>query len=344
MTTGLDRTRPPAAIDAAREVFDAPLRAAVEGIADPRMRLIAGYQMGFWDAAGEADASGRGKAVRPALALLAARAVSGSPQPGVPGAVAVELVHNFSLLHDDIIDRDVERRHRPTGWVVYGEGQAILAGTAMLTAAVESLAADAATAPRTLPILLSSVQHLISGQSRDIVLEGDDTASIEQVLSMEEGKTSSLIMCALALGAAGAGAPAPVVEQLTEAGRRLGLAFQIVDDVLGIVGDAAATGKSASSDVRAGKRSVPVVMALRSGTDAGAQLGALLTARTPETDDEVAHAVGLITASGALDRARAEAEQHLTEALNLIESADLADADAAADLRDVARFLVRRNW
>ena len=107
---------------------------------DPRMRLIAGYQLGWCDADGAPVEGGGGKAIRPALARAVGR---GRRRPREPRRarprVAVELVHNFSLLHDDIMDRDVERRHRPTGWVVFGDGQAILAGNAMLTAAIEVL-------------------------------------------------------------------------------------------------------------------------------------------------------------------------------------------------------------
>ncbi|HVU91929.1 MAG TPA: polyprenyl synthetase family protein, partial [Jatrophihabitans sp.] len=128
----------PASIERIRRVVEPALRAEVERLADPRMRRIAGYQLGWWDADGTPTPGGGGKAIRPTLAVLAAEA-AGDAAAGVPVAVALELVHNFSLLHDDIMDRDVERRHRPTGWVAFGEGQAILAGNAMLVAAIQTL-------------------------------------------------------------------------------------------------------------------------------------------------------------------------------------------------------------
>jgi len=344
MTTRVSRSGLPAAVAHARDLVDAPLRAAVNRLENEQMRLIAGYQLGLWNAAGEPDDAGGGKALRPALVLLAAQAAGGSPDPGVPAAVAVELVHNFSLLHDDIMDRDVERRHRPTGWVVYGEGQAILAGNAMLTAAVETLLRDDPCSARTVPVLLSTVQQLISGQSADLALEGDDTAQLEDVLAMEEGKTAALLAGSLALGASAAGAAAAVVERLAEAGRLLGLAFQIVDDVLGIVGDSTVTGKSASSDIRAGKRSAPVVAALNSGTDAGRELRDLLHDGPPESEEQIVRAVQLIEAGGGLTWAAAESERLLEQAVDQLHAAGLEHDGAAGDLEQVARFLVRRDW
>ncbi|MBE7187773.1 polyprenyl synthetase family protein, partial [Jatrophihabitans endophyticus] len=317
-----------------------------DAFGDERMRRVAGYQLGFWDAAGNPSPGASGKAVRPALVLLAAEAVGGSAEAGVPAAVAVELVHNFSLLHDDIMDRDVERRHRPTGWVAFGEGQAILAGNAMLTAAIEALVADDPHCSTTVPVLLRTVQELIDGQSSDLALEGDDTVGIDEVLAMEEGKTAALIAGAMALGALAGGADGPTVELLARAGRQVGIAFQLVDDVLGIVGDSAVTGKSASSDVRAGKRSAPVVAALRSGTPEGAELAARLAAGTPESDEDVERAVALIEAAGGVRWASGRAEQLLDEALTTLGSLPTGPTDSGepvGDLARVAEYLVRRD-
>jgi geranylgeranyl diphosphate synthase type I len=333
----------PAALGRARTLVEPALRAAVDRLEDARMRLIAGYQLGWWDADGVPTDSG-GKSIRPTLALLAAEAVAGDPDPAVPGAVAVELVHNFSLLHDDIMDRDVERRHRPTGWVVFGEGQAILAGNAMLTAAFEALARSAAPTPESMDLLLTAVQRLITGQSADLALERGADVELAAVLDMELGKTAALIECSLGLGALSAGAKPDQVSHLREAGRHLGLAFQLVDDILGVVGDPAVTGKSASSDVRAGKRSAPVIAALRAGTAESHRLAELLAAGPPETDADVAAAVALIDAAGGIEWAGAEAQRLLEQALAEFEAAALAERAAVSELREVAGFLVHRNW
>ena len=332
----------PAAIARCRALVEPALRAVLDGFGDERMRLVAGYQLGFWDAAGVPSPDASGKAVRPALVLLAAEAVGSPPEVGIPAAVAIELVHQFSLLHDDIMDRDVERRHRPTGWVAFGEGPAILAGNAMLTAAIETLVTDDPSCSSTVPMLLRTVAELIDGQSADLALEGDDTAGIDEVLAMEEGKTAALIAGAMALGALAAGAGADAVDLLARVGRQVGIAFQLVDDVLGVVGDSSVTGKSASSDVRAGKRSAPVVAALNSGTAEGEQLIELLAGGAPETDADVARAVALIAGAGGIEWASRRAEELLDEALATL--ATLAtDGPRNSDLVRVAEYLVRRD-
>ncbi|WAX57349.1 polyprenyl synthetase family protein [Jatrophihabitans cynanchi] len=332
--------RTPPAIARACELVEPALRAAVAGLADERMRLVASYQLGWCDADGTPVEGGGGKMIRPTLAVLSAQAVGGDPQAGVPGAVALELVHNFSLLHDDIMDRDTERRHRPTGWVAFGEGQAILAGNAMLTAAVEVITAGA---PHTLPHLLGAVQHLISGQSEDLALERRPDAALEDVLRMEEGKTAALLACASSIGALAAGAPEPSLRALGEFGRLMGLAFQLVDDVLGVVGDPVVTGKSASSDVRAGKRSAAVVAALGAGLPQSAELAELLRPGPPETEADVTRARELIVAAGGIDWALDEADRLLDCALRSLHQVQPASPAAVADLEEVARFIVARD-
>ena len=167
------------------------------------------------------------------------------------------------------MDRDLERRHRPTGWAVFGEGQAILAGNAMCLLAIDILRQADGPGLRALPCLTGAIHGLISGQSDDLAFENADSVDLAACLRMEAGKTAALLSCSTAIGALLVGAPAAVVDGLAGFGFELGIAFQLVDDVLGIIGDPAVTGKSASSDVRTGKRSAPVVAALRSGTDAG---------------------------------------------------------------------------
>jgi geranylgeranyl diphosphate synthase type I len=317
----------------------------VAAIPDERMRLVASYQLGWCEADGTpvTDVNGGGKMIRPALALLSAEAAGGTAADGVPGGVALELVHNFSLLHDDIMDRDTERRHRKTGWVVFGEGQAILGGNAMLTSAVEVLMADPQCSPRTVPQLLSTVQHLISGQSADLALEQRSHVELAEVLDMEAGKTAALLACASSIGALAVGAPEPVVGALADYGHLMGLAFQLVDDVLGVTGDPSVTGKSASSDVRAGKRSAVVVAALNAGTDESARLADLLADGPPQTEADVALATSLIVGAGGVQWALREADRLLDEALERLDSVGPAGGSATAELASVARYIVARD-
>jgi geranylgeranyl diphosphate synthase type I len=256
--------------------------------------------------------------------------------------VAVELVHNFSLLHDDIMDRDIERRHRPTGWVVFGEGDAILAGNAMLTLAVQVLLDNGFEGRRSLPLLMQTTQALIAGQTQDLGLERRAEVTLEQVLTMEAGKTAALLSCASSIGALSAGAPDYIVNGLAAFGYELGMAFQLIDDVLGVVGDPARTGKSSSSDVRAGKRSAPIVAALTSGTAAGDRLRGLLADGPPEDEDTVLLATALIDEAGGLEWTNRQADTHLQRAMAQLKALNLVES-ATEELAAVASYIVARD-
>jgi geranylgeranyl diphosphate synthase type I len=323
------------------ELVTPALRDAV-GMLDDRLRLIASYQLGWcdWDGTPSTDAGGKG--LRPTLAILSAQAGGGQPADGVPGAVAVELVHNFSLLHDDVMDRDLERRHRPTGWAAFGEGQAILAGNAMCLLAVDVLRQAAGPGLRALPCLTGAVHRLISGQSDDLALENAESIDLATCLRMEAGKTAALLACSASIGAVLADAPVPVVDALAGFGFELGIAFQLVDDILGIVGDPDVTGKSASSDVRTGKRSAPIVAALRSDTEAGIALNELMATGPPQTDDDVELAAKLIAEAGGLRWTAREADHRLTRALGHLHPVS-AQTGAVADLVTLARYVVDRD-
>src|SRR5689334_24099261 len=162
------------------------LRAAVARLVPP-MDTVAAYHFGWIDQAGRpADGDG-GKAVRPALALLSAEAAGGAPEVGVPGSVAVELVHNFSLLHDDLMDGDEQRRHRDTVWKVHGPAQAILVGDALFALANEILLElGTVEAGRATRRLTSATRALIDGQAQDISYEHRDRVSVEECLRSEE--------------------------------------------------------------------------------------------------------------------------------------------------------------
>jgi geranylgeranyl diphosphate synthase type I len=342
-TSRRDTVRTPEAIARTRDLVGPALRYAVDAIPDERMRLVASYQLGWCDANGSAVEGGGGKMIRPTLAVLSAEAVGGGAAAGVPGGVALELVHNFSLLHDDIMDGDTERRHRPTGWVAFGEGQAILAGNAMLTAAVQVVGQDAASAPRTVPHLLGAVQELISGQSADLALERQEHVELDDVLQMEVGKTAALLSCAASIGAVAAGASTHDVAALAEYGHSVGLAFQLVDDVLGVIGDPSVTGKSASSDVRAGKSSAVIIAAMRSGTPAAQRLEVLLQDGPPKSEEEVAQVTSAILDAGGVEWALAEADRLLDRAVGALDRLKQIDRRTREDLVNVARYIVARD-
>ncbi|MER7893184.1 polyprenyl synthetase family protein [Micromonospora sp. NPDC094482] len=307
---------------------------------DPGNRLVAAYQLGYCDADGSPAAS-QGKGLRPALALLSARATGAEPEAGVPAAVAVELAHTFSLLHDDVMDGDTERRHRPTAWTVFGVGPAILAGDALIGLAYEALVEVPGGNPAALR-LAQDVRALIAGQMADLTFEKRDDVTLDECLTMVGNKTAALLSGSCALGALVCGGPPGLVDGLSRFGHHLGLAFQLVDDVLGIWGDPRRTGKPVGSDLRARKRSIPVVRALTGGDAAGEALAELYRSPAALTDEDVARASGLVEASGAREWTQQRAWQETELARSELEALDLPD-DVRAELADVADFIPGRD-
>jgi geranylgeranyl diphosphate synthase, type I len=323
-----------------RELVEPTLRTAIDQL-DPTSRRLAAYHFGWVDADGAPSEAG-GKAVRPALALLSARAVGSSECVAVPGAVAVELVHNFSLLHDDLMDGDTSRRHRPTVWAMHGAAAAILAGDALLTLASEVLL-DTRTLEgvRAARLLAAATRELIRGQFDDVTFERRDDVSVEESLSMAAGKTGALLACSATIGAVLAGGHPTALVALSEYGAELGLAFQLVDDLLGIWGDSDRTGKPVGSDLRARKKTLPVAYALSNGGDVGRQLAEWL-AHGGDSDADVAHAAHLVEAGGGRAWAEQEAQRRMTAGEDALDAAGLV-GDARDDLVALGRFIVSRE-
>jgi geranylgeranyl diphosphate synthase type I len=304
---------------------------------------VVAYHLGFCDADGRPVAANPGKAVRPTLTLLVAEALTGRPDAAVPGAVAVELVHNFSLVHDDLMDRDTERRHRPTVWALWGDATAVLAGDAMLSLAHEVLAeSGSAYGPAAGRALAVATRELIRGQADDVAFETRAEVSLAECEAMAAGKTGALLGVAAALGAVLAGAPASTVAAFDTFGRELGLAFQLVDDLLGVWGAPERTGKPVFSDLAAGKKTLPVVWAMTHGGPAGEQLRRWFATAVEPGADSLQEAAGLLEAAGARDWAQHAAEERVRRALAAIGMVDLAPGDRAR-LADLAHFVTERT-
>ncbi|PRX45909.1 geranylgeranyl diphosphate synthase type I [Prauserella shujinwangii] len=329
----------PVEITATRELVQPALRAAVDEL-EPSMRRIVSYHLGWLDEHGEEVTAGGGKALRPALALLAAQAVRAEPEAALPGAVAVELVHNFSLLHDDVMDGDTERRHRPTVWRLFGTPAAILAGDALLTLAVDVL--ERAADPAATSCLTESVQQLISGQSKDVDFEHRTDVELGECLEMADGKTGALMRCAARVGGLLGKAEPEAADLLGGFGGNLGLAFQLVDDVLGIWGSPEVTGKPVLADLRVRKKSVPVVAAFASGTPEGERLRELYRQPDPPTEEELHRMADLIERSGALSWTRDAAERYAAEARTCLDRLR-PPAEIHTALADLTRFVLERD-
>jgi geranylgeranyl diphosphate synthase type I len=292
----------PAVLERSRDIVLPHLEEAVASLGD-ELRTPVEYHLGWRHPDGSPARRGGGKFVRPALALLSAEAAGAPARVGVPGAVAVELLHNFSLIHDDVIDGDVERRHRPTVWAVFGVGTAVIAGDALLALANQILldlpGAGGRAAARSLTCTTTA---LIGGQAEDAVL----------------------------------------YDALTDFGVHLGLAFQAVDDLLGIWGDPALTGKPASSDLRDRKKTLPIALALSSGHPRAEELAACL-AGAELGEDDLVRAADLVAACGGRDGTEEEAARFTASALAALEGIGLPDA-THHDLTELAGFLLDRDF
>ncbi|MDE0115700.1 MAG: polyprenyl synthetase family protein [bacterium] len=288
-----------------------------------------------------------GKGTRPALAILSAEAAGAPSETGVPGAVAIELIHNFSLIHDDIIDNDAERRHRPTVWAKFGIGVGVVAGDALHNLAYEALLRDP-TPPRVKAAkhLTKAVSAMIAGQSMDMAFEEKSLVTLDECLAMEQGKTGALLSYATSVGAILAEADDSVVGGLSEFGAQVGVAFQAVDDLLGIWGDPERTGKPAGADLRERKKSVPVVIALNSATPAADELAELYS--HPEWDaGGVDAARVLVEAGGGREGTKLLARTHYDLAVSALDSLaahpEVVD-EVIEELRLLADFIVGRDF
>lgn len=327
-----------------RTTVEPALRAAVNTLS-PSMRHIAGYHFGWWNEHGElyeAPKTG-GKAIRPTLVLLSAQAVGGVTAATVPAAAALELAHNFSLVHDDVMDGDRTRRHRPTVWSVFGLNAAILAGDALLTLALDVLAASGHPAATDATRMLSAaIQDLVEGQRADVDLEQRAEVTLAECVSMAQGKTGALIACACAVGATFGGGSPGQIEHFRCFGAHLGLAFQHVDDLLGIWGDPAVTGKPVYSDLLSRKKSLPVVAALTSATPAGPELAELYQREAPLSDTDLARAADLIDIAGGRNWSQTQVDELLAQAMRDLESASPTPR-AARELGALARQATHRD-
>ncbi|WP_334028586.1 polyprenyl synthetase family protein [Nocardia terpenica] len=324
----------------ARSVSLPVMRKAVDALPEP-LRRMAGYHLGWWDAAGVSVAAVPGKSLRPALVVASAAAICGEvPASARSAAAAVELIHNFTLLHDDVMDGDRTRRGRETVWSVWGIPDAILLGDTLHTLAIELLTTDlpGQIAVTAVARLEDAVIELCRGQHEDCAFEVGGPVDIEEYLRMSRGKTGALMGAACALGALCAGASTATVTALETFGAQAGLAFQAIDDLLGIWGDPAVTGKPAGNDLARRKRSLPVVAALQEGGAAGRELAGLYCCDTPMSPAEVARAAVLVEAAGGRRWAQQYAEDRVQAAREALPA-----RIAAEDLLMLADLVAHRD-
>ncbi|WP_370942299.1 polyprenyl synthetase family protein [Amycolatopsis sp. cg5] len=308
------------------------------------LSLGAGFHFGWWDALRNPISVPSGKMVRPAFALQSAQAVNDSAaDSAMHVAVAVELVHNFSLVHDDVIDADERRHGRPTVWAQFGVPYAIILGDALLALASQALVRGGE--PGTAAMcdeLNQAVLDLCLGQHLDISFEELAAVSADEYLEMAGGKTSSLLAAACVLGGLAGDATSAQLTALRSFGHHVGLAFQLVDDLLGIWGDPVLTGKPVGGDLRRYKKSMPVIAALSSGTPEGVELAHLYQTRSIVDQRQVARAAALADRAGAREWTEAQAAKHHRFAIESLHGMD-GNPAAIARLDALADLVIRRD-
>jgi geranylgeranyl diphosphate synthase type I len=293
------------------------------------------YEMVRYHLGLDGDGAPSGKRMRPLLGLLAYASITGDYERALPGAAAVELGHNFSLVHDDIEDGDRERRHRPTLWALHGIPQAVNTGDAMFALSrialyrLSELGFSDAKVLRLMRLYDETCLRLCEGQYIDIwTSEHGESMSVDLYFDMIGRKTAALIAASIEAGALLATEDEAVVGRYRAFGWALGLAFQINDDLLGIWGAEQSTGK-APSDVVHRKKTLPVIYALEHGAPADRDRLAELYALSEPARDDVAEIIAILERSGARDYTRDQARRHRDGAL--------AELDAAGVVKPAAR-------
>jgi geranylgeranyl diphosphate synthase type I len=329
-------------------LFERHLRAAIAG--QPPVQSfyqMMAYHLGWLDEQLREGVSDAGKRLRPALCTAACESVGSTPDDALPGALAVELVHNASLVHDDIEDGDERRRNRPAVWAVWGlahgvnvgDGLFLLAHLAVLEAGASRGTTVAAVAATTLS---RACLELFEGQHLDLEFQSRPSVSLSEYLSMIDRKTGALFGCATELGALLGGADAGLVRRLRQFGRALGRAFQMQDDLLGVWGDASVTGKPAA-DVAKRKRGLPAVIAWESASPSVfAELRDLYCGDTPMDEGARERALALFAALHVREQAQRLVTEEFEAALELLPSAGQPDTTALS-LRQLAWLVSARS-
>ncbi len=286
-----------------------------------------------------------GKKIRPSLAVLSSEAVGGTAEEALKTAAAVELIHTFSLIHDDIMDKDDMRRGEPSVHVLYGEPMAILAGDTLFAKAFEIVLEtriDGVSYERVVNALKTVVDSCINiceGQASDMTFEGNFEVSEAEYMNMIYKKTGALISAATRSGAIIGGGSPEQVETLTEYGKLIGLAFQIQDDYLDVVSDEENLGKPVGSDIIEGKMTLMVVHALSNASaEDKKELVSILNA---ETDTDVERAIEIFEKYGSINYTRDIALENVSRAKKLLETLD--ESDATASLAMIADYVLQRS-
>jgi len=327
-------------ITSLQDAIEEELKKQVYRLPAGEMREMLTYHLG-WTGEGCGTAA-QGKRIRPLLTLLTCAGTGGNWQDALPAAAAVELVHNFSLIHDDIEDNSDLRRGRKTVWKLWGIAQAVNAGDLMFTLSRISLMdlSGSIHADRILKVV-SCLDHtcesLTYGQFLDLDYETRKQISIDDYWKMISGKTAALTSCSAKIGGLVSGVDQSKLAALAGYGQHLGLAFQVIDDWLGIWGDAALVGKSTDSDLVSGKKTLPVLFGLEK-SDEFAEMWQHGIG-VPEASQALA---GYLETLGAQEYTLQQADIHTQKALKMLEKA-ITDPEILRILKGITFDLLSRK-
>ena len=309
------------------------------------------YHLGWADENLHPALADSGKRLRPVFCLLSCEMIGGQFEPALPGAAAIELLHNFSLVHDDIEDGDKLRRHRATLWTLVGVPHAVNTGDALFALAQRQLlrlAANGLPAERVLrasEIFQRTCIQIVEGQFLDMHGEQMAQTGLAYYKQMVAGKTAALLGAALAIGACAASDDASIARRYRELGVELGMAFQMADDILGLWGDPNLTGKPAGADLRRKKKSLPIIFAQSDPGELGTEMQHLF-AQDEMSDNALTHVMQLMDAADIRRQAEREAEKHrhrATRILTRIIADGVASESAANTLDELANSLTKRE-
>jgi len=303
-------------------------------------RKMLTYHMG-WEGEG-AGSKAQGKRLRPILVLLSCEACGGDWRSALPAAAAVELLHNFSLIHDDVEDQSDTRRGRLTVWAKWGEAHAINAGDLLFSVANAEMISlsklcGSEMAISAMELFQETCIHLTAGQYLDMSYEKTNSITMADYWPMIEGKTAALLSCCAQLGAISAGASESVRQKLGEFAKYLGLAFQVQDDWLGIWGDPTVTGKSVASDLISGKKTIPVLYGLQHSSEFQKRWN-----DGPITEEEAGSVALLLKEAGADQFTMFESNRLTDISMQALRQTELNN-DAFRAIEELALMLVGRK-
>ena len=308
------------------------------------------YCMGWSDKDGNPVDGAMGKSLRPSLCLFACEAVGGQIRHALPAAASLELIHNFSLIHDEIEDFDETRHHRPTLWTLWGINKALVAGNVLRIVADRSMemmkideGKDAERVVKGVELLTEACLEMIEGQYMDISFEGRIDITLDQYMAMISRKTGALIRCSLQLGAAMGTENSATLETFRKTGTSLGFVFQIRDDILGIWGEEKSTGKPVGIDILRKKNSLPIVHAMDKADKKGKELLREIYSLEHPGEQEVAAVLEIMEQAGTRDYAQKLAYEYEGKALKLFSQTRLSDSHQL-DFGALARFLAVRQY